>query len=69
MFFLKKKGFAVNLAMKIDIRKTFDTLEWSLLISVLQNFGFNQTFCNWIDKSLHSAILSILVNGKAVNLV
>jgi hypothetical protein len=52
MFFLKKKGFAVNLAMKIDIRKTFDTLEWSLLISVLQNFGFNQTFCNWIDKKV-----------------
>jgi hypothetical protein len=28
---LNKKGFAGNLALKIDIKKAFDTIEWSFL--------------------------------------
>ncbi|PNY04508.1 ribonuclease H [Trifolium pratense] len=63
---LQKKCFAGNLALKIDIRKAFDTLEWSFLISVLQQFGFSPIFCAWIEEILRSARLSILVNGKAV---
>ncbi|KAK3188963.1 hypothetical protein Dsin_028524 [Dipteronia sinensis] len=29
-----------NLAMRIDIRKAFDTLDWSFISRVLQTFGF-----------------------------
>jgi len=51
--------------LKIDIAKAFDTLEWSFLIHVLRAYGFNETFCNWIQVILKSAYLSISVNGKA----
>lgn len=48
----------------MDISKAFDTLEWKFLIKVLTNFGFDEKFCSWINTILHSATLSINVNGK-----
>jgi hypothetical protein len=63
---LSKKSFAGNLALKIDIKKAFDTLDWNFLLSVLQQSGFNDIFCSWISEILHSARLSVLVNGKSV---
>jgi len=61
---LHKKSFGGNLAIKIDIAKAFDTIDWSFLIDVLQAFGFNNTFCHWIQIILHSAKLSISINGQ-----
>jgi hypothetical protein len=43
---LNKKAFGGNLALKIDISEAFDTLDWSFLLNVLEQFGFNSTFCN-----------------------
>ena len=63
---LHKKTYGGNLALKIDVRKAFDTLNWSFLLYVLKCFGFNQCFCNWISTILHSAKLSVSINGKAV---
>ncbi|GAU22346.1 hypothetical protein TSUD_106740 [Trifolium subterraneum] len=62
---LHNKSFGGNLALKIDISKAFDTLEWSFLLKVLRCFGFNDVFCNWIHVILKSAFLSISINGKA----
>ncbi|KAK3183588.1 hypothetical protein Dsin_030874 [Dipteronia sinensis] len=47
-----KKCYGGNLAMKIDIRKAFDTLDWSFLRRVLQAFGFSPVFIDWIDSIL-----------------
>lgn len=63
---LDKKQYGGNLALKVDISKAFDTLDWNFLIAVLHNFGFSTIFINWILTILQSARLSILVNGKAV---
>jgi hypothetical protein len=43
---LPNKSFGGNVALKIDITKTFDTLDWSFLLKVLKLFGFNAVFCN-----------------------
>jgi hypothetical protein len=61
---LHNKSFGGNLAIKIDIAKAFDTLDWHFLLKVLKSFGFCETFCNWIQTILHSAKLSISINGK-----
>lgn len=58
-----KKSYAGNIALKIDITKSFDTLDWNFLLKVLNCFGFNNTFCNWIKTILASATLSISING------
>jgi len=61
---LNKKTYGGNLAMKVDIAKAFDTLDWSFLLRVLKGFGFCEKFCNWINVILLSAKLSVSINGK-----
>ncbi|XP_019460146.1 PREDICTED: uncharacterized protein LOC109359906 [Lupinus angustifolius] len=63
---LDHKIFGGNLAIKIDIKKAFDTLDWDFLLLTLKQFGFNHKFRNWIKIILDSARLSINVNGKMV---
>ncbi|GAU28991.1 hypothetical protein TSUD_391920 [Trifolium subterraneum] len=58
---LSKKFYAGNISMKVDIKKAFDFLDWNFLLEVLCQFGFNDTFCDWIQEILHSARLSILL--------
>ncbi|KAI9192875.1 hypothetical protein LWI28_028829 [Acer negundo] len=60
---LQKKCYGGNLAMKINIRKAFDTFDWSFLCRVLQAFGFSSVFVDWIDNILRSSRLSVLFNG------
>jgi len=62
---LHNKSFGGNLAIKIDIAKAIDTIDWNFLLKVLKAFGFNTLFCNWSSTILHSAKLSISVNGKS----
>ena len=61
---LNKKTFGGNFALKVDIDKAFDTLDWSFLLKVLQKFGFSELFCKWIPSILMSAKLSVSINGK-----
>lgn len=63
---LDYKSFGGNFALKLDIIKAFDTLDWSFLLSALKAFGFNSIFCNWIETILESAKLSFLVNGQSI---
>jgi hypothetical protein len=62
---LHNKSFGGNVALKIDITKAFDTLDWNFILKVLKTFGFHDTFCNWIKVILQSAHLSISINGKS----
>lgn len=43
---MDKKTFGGNLPIKLDVKKAFDTIDWNLLLKVLNSFGFNDTFCN-----------------------
>jgi len=61
---LNKKAYGGNLALKIDIAKAFDTLDWCFLLRVLKCLGFCDKFCNWINSILNSARLSVSINGK-----
>lgn len=54
------------MSVKVDIRKAFDTMGWNFLLLVLKTFGFHPVFCDWIRAILHSARLSVLVNGSIV---
>ncbi|XP_058768431.1 uncharacterized protein LOC131642172 [Vicia villosa] len=58
------KASGDNLALKIDIKKTFDTIKWSLLIQVIRKFSFNDMFCGWMEVILKSVKLSISINGN-----
>ncbi|KAL2246056.1 UNVERIFIED_CONTAM: hypothetical protein Sindi_2873800 [Sesamum indicum] len=51
-------------AMKVDIRKAYDTVEWDFLLAVMQMFGFPPIFFKWIEECITTASFSIGLNGK-----
>lgn len=46
MNILDKKCVRGNVAIKLDIRKAFDTLDWDFLLQVLITFRFSHVFIN-----------------------
>ena len=56
-----KGGFV---AMKVDLQKAYDRVNWSFLGTVMTKFGFNETFTNWIMQCVSTVSFSILINGE-----
>ncbi|KAL0455385.1 UNVERIFIED_CONTAM: hypothetical protein Slati_0877700 [Sesamum latifolium] len=51
-------------ALKIDLRKAYDTLEWDFILAMLQLFGFPPKLIQWIEECISSTSFSIALNGE-----
>ena len=51
-------------AVKIDVSKAFDSVQWSFLLSVLTALNFPERFIVWIKKCIEMASFSIQINGE-----
>ncbi|KAL0292748.1 UNVERIFIED_CONTAM: hypothetical protein Sradi_6975500 [Sesamum radiatum] len=47
-------------ALKVDLRKAYDTVEWDFLGAVLTLFGFPPLFFNWIEECVTTASFSLI---------
>ncbi|KAL0295665.1 UNVERIFIED_CONTAM: hypothetical protein Scaly_3093700 [Sesamum calycinum] len=45
-----RQGLPMRCALKVDLRKAYDTVEWDFLSAVLQMFGFPGTFIGWVEE-------------------
>ncbi|KAK4381857.1 putative ribonuclease H protein [Sesamum angolense] len=51
-------GTTERSALKVDLRKAYDTVEWDFLIAALQLFGFPDTFIGWIEECVTTPMFS-----------
>ena len=51
------------MAIKLDIQKAYDRVNWSFLKVVLIKFGFNEVFINWIMEYITSIPFEVMING------
>jgi hypothetical protein len=61
--FKKSKAKGGFITVKIDLQKAYDQVNWNFFRAVLVNFGFQDTFVNWIMECVTTTTLSVLVNG------
>ncbi|CAN1810998.1 Putative ribonuclease H protein At1g65750 [Linum perenne] len=55
-----------EVAVKVDISKAFDRVEWDYLKMILQKMGFADQWVRWMIMCVTSARYSVLVNSKKV---
>ena len=53
------------MAIKTDMSKAYDRIEWGFLRNVLARFGFHELWISWIMTCVTSVSYSYLVNGAA----
>lgn len=60
----KKKGQQGWFALKLDLEKAYDRLEWPFIIFCLRSKGFDEDSCSLIHSCFSSTSISVKVNGS-----
>ena len=71
MHYLKRKrqGREGAAALKIDMSKAYDRIEWNFLKTTMQQLGFSANWVNLIMNCISIASFSLLINGVAKDLI
>nr|GEW37969.1 reverse transcriptase domain-containing protein [Tanacetum cinerariifolium] len=59
-----RKNGPKRVALKVDLHKAYDTVNWNLLEDDLKGFGFHMKMVQWIMKCVTSTSFSIAINGE-----
>lgn len=51
-------------SLKIDIRKTFDSVSWPFMLTALNAMGFTAKFLTWIKECVSTPMFSVKINGQ-----
>lgn len=52
-----------RVAIKLDMAKAYDRVEWGFLIEVMDNLGVHPKFCDWIRECISRVSYNVMVNG------
>ncbi|GAU37390.1 hypothetical protein TSUD_22640 [Trifolium subterraneum] len=62
----KTKGRSGELALKIDISKAYDKVDWGFLHGVMTRMGFTDVWIRWVMMCVSSVNYSVLMNSDRV---
>ncbi|GLT68149.1 hypothetical protein SLA2020_404070 [Shorea laevis] len=51
------------MALKLDMEKAFDSMEWNFLLRILSLLGFHPKWINWIHQCISTSSFSIMLDG------
>ena len=52
-----------DMAIKLDMAKAYDRVEWPLLTKVMDWLGFRHQWVELVMKCIKSALFSFIING------
>lgn len=53
------------MAIKTDMSKAYDRVEWNFVENLLEKLGFDRVFIRWIMVCINSVSYSVLLNGQS----
>lgn len=59
-----RTGVSPRAAIKIDLHKAFDSLNWDFIVNLLSAKGFLSTFITWIRRCIVSSWFSVSINSS-----
>ncbi|PWA65154.1 hypothetical protein CTI12_AA306500 [Artemisia annua] len=65
----KKKGDHKVMALKLDLNKAFDRVEWDFLIATLRKLGFGDAWCKWVLACISSYEMDLMINGDSIGTI
>ncbi|KAL0011249.1 hypothetical protein SO802_006357 [Lithocarpus litseifolius] len=65
----RKKGKKGSKALKLDISKAYDRVEWHFLHRIMEKLGFPAVWIDRVMSCVTTTSLSILINGKSYGLI
>lgn len=60
----KGKGKSGSMALKLDICKAYDRVEWNFLEKLMEKLGFASKWINLISAYIWSVSFSIMINDE-----
>jgi len=67
--FRKVTGKIAWVALKLDMEKAYDRLEWDFIKNCLRQYGFHSRFIKLIMECITTVSYSLLVNGESVGMI
>lgn len=64
-----RSGKVGSMALKLDVSKAYDRLEWQYLRGMLDKLGFDQKWIRWVMECVSSISYSITLNGNQCGLI
>ncbi|KAM2566578.1 hypothetical protein TB1_009061 [Malus domestica] len=58
-----------GMAIKLDMAKAYDRVEWNFLLSMMAKLGFAPLFCSWIMECISSTSFSFIINGTPTGFI
>ena len=62
--FRNMKGKKSWIALKLDMEKAYDRVEWNFLLEALKQLGFHSKWIHWIRECISTVFYSIIVNDE-----
>jgi hypothetical protein len=64
----KTRGKVGEVALKIDISKAYDRVNWSYVKSMMRKMGYHEKWVHWMGMCMESVQYHVQVNGEDVGL-
>ena len=65
----KRKGRSTHMAVKLDMSKAYDRVEWDFLSTMMCKMGFNDRWVNLVMQCLQTVSYSVVLNGEPVGYI
>lgn len=59
-----KNANPAKCAIKIDLMKAYDSMDWDFLFDVMTAMGSPSQYIFWVRQCVSSAMFSVVINGE-----